>query len=620
MLRLALLGELVSCGAAGKHYVQIELLTLALSDRLADAPAAALAALRFLLCASPFMQKQLRAFAAAFAKFGHVEDDAADADGDADAPDHARPLSDGRLRGAWLRGASAASRARLLSSSEGDWAFDDRVARRMAFVREQLRDKADPSIDAANAAAPYFYSCVALRMLPAIDTVMLQLCGLVSGGDGISVAAGATALLLSLLRRYWHSYAHHTARSSLALALLSSLPPPPAAAPAALRLAILAMRAPCAAEPADAAAEADGFSPPFARWARPLLEREKNARDAEAAASVAATKLKSEHEAAQTLAAEAPPAASADPDADADADAAWAAAVADADDDDGAAAAGGGADDGAATARRYAAALLRSVVETLAAAEAGAAPVGFPEVTFETPGAAPRALLAARLELFVVPHAPAALGAALAAAALSYEGGHYNAAALAAAGAGGDTQAAALAAGWLAAHGRPALRAALHARAAEALVAAVHGVGVGGAYEPTEAPLCLLDGLWRASSVRAAADEALPLLASLTSIATAAGEGGATAAARAAAATALRVAPLLVGALCERLRALGRGGAAAKGATSAVDPSRTLNKIVAALTELSTAASLAAASEEAYKADAAALDDLLAHVAWGAEG
>ena len=87
MLRLALLGELVSCGAAGKHYVQIELLTLALSDRLADAPAAALAALRFLLCASPFMQKQLRAFAAAFAKFGHVEDDAADADGDADAPD-----------------------------------------------------------------------------------------------------------------------------------------------------------------------------------------------------------------------------------------------------------------------------------------------------------------------------------------------------------------------------------------------------------------------------------------------------------------------------------------------------------------------------------------------------
>ena len=77
------------------------------------------------------MQKQLRAFAAAFAKFGHVEDDAADADGDADAPDHARPLSDGRLRGAWLRGASAASRARLLSSSEGDWAFDDRVARQM---------------------------------------------------------------------------------------------------------------------------------------------------------------------------------------------------------------------------------------------------------------------------------------------------------------------------------------------------------------------------------------------------------------------------------------------------------------------------------------------------------
>ena len=57
----------------------------------------------------------------------------------------------------------------------------------MAFVREQLRDKADPSIDAANAAAPHFYSCVALRMLPAIDTVMLQLCGLVSGGDGISV-------------------------------------------------------------------------------------------------------------------------------------------------------------------------------------------------------------------------------------------------------------------------------------------------------------------------------------------------------------------------------------------------------------------------------------------------
>ena len=32
------------------------------------------------------------------------------------------------------------------------------------------------------------------------------------------------------------------------------------------------------------------------------------------------------------------------------------------------------------------------------------------------------------------------------------------------------------------------------------------------------------------------------------------------------------------------------------------------------------AASLAAASEEAYKADGAALEDLLAHVAWGAEG
>ena len=90
--------------------------------------------------------------------------------------------------------------------------------------------------------------------------------------------------------------------------------------------------------------------------------------------------------------------------------------------------------------------------------------------------------------------------------------------------------------------------------------------------------------------------------------------------ARAAAATALRVAPLLVGALCERLRALGRGGAAAKGATSAVDPSRTLNKVVHALKDLSSAASLAAASEEAYKADGAALEDLLAHVAWGAEG
>ena len=48
----------VSIVRRGKHYVQIELLTLALSDRLADAPAAALAALRFLLCASPFMQKQ----------------------------------------------------------------------------------------------------------------------------------------------------------------------------------------------------------------------------------------------------------------------------------------------------------------------------------------------------------------------------------------------------------------------------------------------------------------------------------------------------------------------------------------------------------------------------------
>ena len=51
-----------------------------------------------------------------------------------------------------------------------------------------------------------------------------------------------------------------------------------------------------------------------------------------------------------------------------------------------------------------------------------------------------------------------------------------------------------------------------------------------------------------------------------------------------------------------------------------LDPSRTLNKIDAALKGLSLAASLAAASEEAYKADAAALEDLLAHVAWGAEG
>ena len=40
----------------------------------------------------------------------------------------------------------------------------------------------------------------------------------------------------------------------------------------------------------------------------------------------------------------------------------------------------------------------------------------------------------------------------------------------------------------------------------------------------------------------------------------------------------------------------------------------------AALKGLSVAASLAAASEEAYKADGAALEDLLAHVAWGAEG
>ena len=56
------------------------------------------------------------------------------------------------------------------------------------------------------------------------------------------------------------------------------------------------------------------------------------------------------------------------------------------------------------------------------------------------------------------------------------------------------------------------------------------------------------------------------------------------------------------------------------GSPSAVDPSRTLNKIDAALKGLSVAASLAAASEEAYKADGAALEDLLAHVAWGAEG
>ena len=145
-------------------------------------------------------------------------------------------------------------------------------------------------------------------------------------------------------------------------------------------------------------------------------------------------------------------------------------------------------------------------------------------------------------------------------------------------------------------------------------MAAVHGVGVGGAYEPTEGAALPARRAVARVDVRAAADE-VPLLASLHSIATAAGEARRRRARRrhraarraAAGGRAVRAAPRRP----RRRRRQGR---------DVVDPSRTLNKIVAALTELSTAASLAASSEAAYKADGAALEDLLAHVAWGAEG
>ena len=547
------------------------------------------------------MQKQLRAFAAAFAKFGHVEDDTADADGDADAPDHARPLSDGRLRGAWLRGASAASRARLLSSSEGDWAFDDRVARRMAFVREQLRDKADPSIDAANAAAPHFYSCVALRMLPAIDTVMLQLCGIVSGGDGISVAAGATALLLSLLRRYWHSYAHHTARSSLALALLSSLHrrPPPRPPPSASPSSRCALRAPPSSPTPPPRPTAShrrlraGRGCPSARKCARCGgggvgrgdQAQVGARGRSDARRRGPPRSRSRRRRRRRAAA----------------------AVADADDDDGAAAAGGGAI-GAATARRRGGAA--SVGGRDAGAVEAAAPVGFPEVTFE-PGAAPRALLAARLELLVVPQRPPR-SAPRSPPALSHEGGHYNAAAprRRAPAATGRRRSPRLAApaglrraprytlGRRRRWWRRCTASASAARTSRRRRRSACSTGCGARRRP-----------------RRRRRGAPPGLAHLDRH----GGGRAARRRRAPPRTALRVAPLLVGALCERLRALGRGGAAAKGATSAVDPSRTLKRS-SALKGLSVAASLAAASEEAYKADGAALEDLLAHVAWGAEG
>ena len=220
----------------------------------------------------------------------------------------------------------------------------------------------------------------------------------------------------------------------------------------------------------------------------------------------------------------------------------------------------------------------RSVVETLAAAEAGAAPVGFPR-TFETPGAAPRALLAARLE-FPCRTRPPRSAPRSPPPRFRREEGHHNAA-LAAAGAGGDTQAAALAAGWLAAHGRPALRAALHARAAEAPAAAVHGVGVGGAYEPTERSAARR--LWRASSVRAAPTRrSSPRL--FTSIATAARAARRRRCARRRRHRAARRAAA-GGRAVRAARALGRGGAAA--GERRLPTRRARSKDQAALKELS---------------------------------
>jgi hypothetical protein len=114
-----------------------------------------------------------------------------------------------------------------------------------------------------------------------------------------------------------------------------------------------------------------------------------------------------------------------------------------------------------AAAFAYASELLRRTNCRLAAAHAGP-PVGIPDVLFELPSEAQRALCTARLELYAVPIAAQELGTALVAAAVYHtpSAAVDAPAVLAAAGEGGETQAVGLLCGWLLAHSAPAVRAA----------------------------------------------------------------------------------------------------------------------------------------------------------------
>ena len=513
--------------------------------------------------------------------------------------------------------------------------------------------KAPTSAPAASV-PPFVYSSIGRRLLPCLDLVLHRLLVLAHHGPepasepaselASEIAAEASSLLADLLTRYRPLYSSHGGRHAVVLSLLALLASPSAAvssmervrARSTTRVLLLALVAPIHAS--DRRSVPRHLTPQLANFARATLEGAggqksgQSGRFREGSGKVqGAGGQKSGQSGRQGGGGD-------------ETAADWVAACAAADASpeespastpaptclDGASEAfcssgrfreGSGKVQGDGASEAFCSSLLRTTTSRLAAAVDGGAPLpsnsavegtegvevrmwrpSFDWLTLDTPEPAQAVLGLARLELLAAPVAAPSLGRALAAASLRFSpssaagsaawGSAASLARLAASGQGGEGQAAGLTAGWLAAHAADGTRQAFRERCAAELAAAERTSRAAPA-------LWALDGLWRATGTRLAAEECVHLLERLATRAAPHATRGEGATGEAGGARALQAGIECAAPLLERLRG-------EKDAAAAASLQR---RLLEALCELQH-------GPEARRGEAAMLlDDLRAHVA-----